>query len=406
MATDSEAVFAARAKAVGLTQEHLSKLFEAGFKTLGTFAFSCSYTPGSGDDAVLVESITQVLGAKPQPGVLAACRRLYFEAFTLTASELKQRLDRTEDSAPKKLAAAERSFRYDSQQARLAGLDITGPLEPSDSLVDAACQVYEDNRLRFIPWEQCTCKAQEMAGTRRDSSLAIDPSGNLKLRTALSAEQAELSSDILVQFALRRRGLALDQAQLLDFKLHDRWITKLFEHRLRPVPSGYATVSLRQLRAADEALFTRMAEMCRGGVQITTDGGRPLDAAIVVAMHGPEAMHPLLPLPQAPQARPAQQAKRSAPEASGHAPRGAPRGRGNNRGRGGRQPERRSDYMPPGLEGGIATNPDGVPLCFAYNLGACTRPAKGGRCARGLHLCCKPGCLQPHPMKLHPGASS
>ena len=50
---DSKAVFTARAKAIGLTDAVLDDMGRRGWDTLGGYAFSCVYTPGSPDDAKL-----------------------------------------------------------------------------------------------------------------------------------------------------------------------------------------------------------------------------------------------------------------------------------------------------------------------------------------------------------------
>ena len=397
MATESEAVFRARAKAVGLSDVQVSQLSTAGFRDLGTFAFACAYTPGAADDTPLVDLVTQVAGGTPSAAGLAAYRRLYFEAHTLAAAELRARLERTEDSAPKKLAPAERAHRYANQQSRLTGLELHGPLEPSDSLVDLACQMYEDNRLRYISWEVCTRKDQELLGAKKDTSLCLDSAGRLKVKQGQSSEVAELASDLLIEKALQRRGLALDQAQLVEFRLHERWTLKLFEHRMRQVPHGYAAVTTRQLRAADEALFSKMAELTRDGIQLKNDGSRPLDSAIREAGDAPEVMRHLLPLPSASTHR--QEQKRPLENPHRQEPRPQDGGRKRPPPRNVRKPQ--TQAMPAGLEGGVPKNPEGLPLCFAYNLGACPRPVRSGRCERGLHACCKAGRFQNRPMKQH-----
>ena len=51
MALESEAVFTARLKAVGLGADVEEKFRERGWNTLGAFAFSSCYTPGHANDA-------------------------------------------------------------------------------------------------------------------------------------------------------------------------------------------------------------------------------------------------------------------------------------------------------------------------------------------------------------------
>ncbi|CAE7023568.1 unnamed protein product [Symbiodinium natans] len=56
------------------------------------------------------------------------------------------------------------------------------------------------------------------------------------------------------------RGLALEQANIFDYKLHDQLIEKYSEYRLMPTPPGFATVGMGQIEAADRRFFMLMAE--------------------------------------------------------------------------------------------------------------------------------------------------
>ena len=40
---------------------------------------------------------------------------------------------------------------YQKQVKKLSGLNLRGPLEPTDSLVDTYASMYEQNRIRFVP---------------------------------------------------------------------------------------------------------------------------------------------------------------------------------------------------------------------------------------------------------------
>ena len=59
--------------------------------------------------------------------------------------------------------------------------------------------------------------------------------------------------------------------------------------------------------------------------------------------------------------------------------------------------------MPPELIGGVSHTDNNAPLCFGFNLGNCTDAQPGGRCNRGLHLCCAKGCVsKEHNFMTHP----
>ena len=55
---DSEVVFAARAKLVGLLEPDIKLLTDGGFGTLAKFAFMSSYTPGSPSEDAFVNALT------------------------------------------------------------------------------------------------------------------------------------------------------------------------------------------------------------------------------------------------------------------------------------------------------------------------------------------------------------
>ena len=131
-----------------------------------------------------------------------------------------------------------------------------------------------------MPWETYVSKSQELASEKKDPALQVDSAGALRLTKKEAGPTANLQSDLLVRFALQRRGLALDQCRLVEWTIHERWVAKLFEHRVRPVPGGYSEVSLSQLRDAAAHLFEVMAQACRGGVQVRPDGSRPLYQAM------------------------------------------------------------------------------------------------------------------------------
>ena len=63
----------------------------------------------------------------------------------MCVEDLKFRLARDADTAPRRLAAPEREARYSEQKSRLVGLDHTGECEPSHQLVDLAMAQYEEN---------------------------------------------------------------------------------------------------------------------------------------------------------------------------------------------------------------------------------------------------------------------
>ena len=82
---------------------------------------------------------------------------------------------------------------------------------------------------------------------------AVDSSGRLKVEGKKQDPIADTSTEIMLQCALQRRGLSMDQANLLDFKIHQLWVDRLIEVRLQTPPHGCAKTSFvncsRQIRS-------------------------------------------------------------------------------------------------------------------------------------------------------------
>ncbi len=108
--------------------------------------------------------------------------------------------------------------------------------------------------------------------------------------------EADLGSDLLLRYALTRRRLALDQANLLRFRLHDSWVERVMEVRHTAPPPGYSPVTHQQILSADRKLFVKVAEATREGVQLQATG-RPIDAIWDDMCNHPDVAHLLQPLP-------------------------------------------------------------------------------------------------------------
>ena len=65
MALESEAAFRARSLEIGISSDDLDLLKTGGIKSFSSYAFCCSYQPGSASDDVLFEYLETILGSKP-----------------------------------------------------------------------------------------------------------------------------------------------------------------------------------------------------------------------------------------------------------------------------------------------------------------------------------------------------
>ena len=111
-----------------------------------------------------------VNGLKPyRLGAVASMKRLLFESQTQLLALLKEQVTSPDPNAPKKVPNAERESRLVNLRARLTGVLVEGHSEPDHSLVDAACHMYEQNQLRYIPLEKCFSRLAELTATSASS---------------------------------------------------------------------------------------------------------------------------------------------------------------------------------------------------------------------------------------------
>lgn len=94
---ESEAVFSGRLKPCGL-EAYAAEFHRRGWRTLSTFAFSSSWAPGSGDDQSFIDSVVRPLLRDPGHADVPKLRKLYFEAYTMVAADLKAKLDHGPDA--------------------------------------------------------------------------------------------------------------------------------------------------------------------------------------------------------------------------------------------------------------------------------------------------------------------
>ena len=267
---------------------------------------------------------------------------------------------------------------------------------------------------------------------KTDKMWKPDADGVVKVVEVARHERANVSTDLFLQNALQRRGLALDMTDLCAFATHETLVRLLIGEYLRPPPTGYARVSLEQLHRADREIWRILAVRCRSGVRRRGDGVRPIEEAIPAVLADPGVRLLLMPLtekaarnaagsgdkrarsPSSARDEPAGKKKRLTrgqrrAKAKERAQAGGQRGQappalGGKAAKGkGKGAGKRESPMPPGLEGKCHRTAAGDPICFNYNLpsGCQHSVAAGGRCPRGFHVCAEPGCGAAHPLTGH-----
>ena len=388
---DSEAVFKQRALFMGLPDATFTLLKNKGYTTMALFAFSCNYAPGASSDAAFIDMIKDTLSRDPTAVEVSVLRRLFSESYANVAADIKSQIEQTDETATRKLAPAERAQRLAEQKARLTGISIKGQYEPGDALVDKCCAAYESDRLVYIEWSSCISREYELSNnSKKDSSLTLNSDGTLKMSKQSKADPIPSTNEIQIRYCLVRRGLALEQANILDFKLHDEWSEFLMDVRMQDAPPGYQKVSIKQLELADKKFFTLLGEETRSGIKALGDG-RPCDKAFRKVFDAPEVRHLLQP-------RMAQWTPVNVKSDDGENPvkklKPNPSGRVKGGGKGDAFQRVPTELL---KLGGVASTAKGNRICFGFNLRSCKLQVKQQKCDRGLHVCSVKGCHKQHP---------
>ena len=397
---DSKAVFEQRALAIGLDEAVVKCFRDANLDTMAKFAFACNYSPGGSDDKPFRDLVAKVLKRDPALVEESCLRRMFNESYATVAADIKSQTEQTSDDLHRKLAPADRAARLEEQQKRLTGVAIRGPYEPGDSLVDRFVNFYENDRLQWVSWDLCVSREHELLGnSKRDQRLVVQSSGELKLASSNKVEPCDTSSEIMLRYCLMRRGLAMEQANILCFKRHDKWLEKILACRLETVPAGYSRTTFQQIEAADKRLFVLLAEKTRAGLKSGPDG-RPCDKIFEECMNSTEVTALLQPKPIAVKARddepPNKKPKLDRPAGDKPFQPYGNKGKGKSKGKG-----NMSQFMRIPSEllnmGCVGATPQGHRLCFSYNLKKCSSQVQNQRCDKGLHLCAVRGCHKQHP---------
>ena len=414
---ESKHAFAQRVSELDL-DEIMPKLTEKGWVSFSVLAFATDFVPGTSPASVFLDEVVKPLVGDDQAIVdrwKPLLKRLFVEAYTMAAHDVSSRTDGADPDEPRRMPNAERQHRLQLLQAKFPGLRLEGELQPSYHLIDLCVNMYETGVVAYIGWERCTKRDAEVNGAKVEKYWKPDNDGRIRETTVNTPPSAEFGSDLLLKYALQRRGLALETANVCDFTVHELWVGVMFDALLAPPPPGYAKVSWNQLRQADQEVWKLVGRSCPNGLRWGRGDAAPFEQALKKAIYDPAVRLLMMPLPAAPprghggndnqQQQPQGlsrkqrrvEAQKRAAAAAAAQPSKAPRTdyqKGQGKGKG-------KDSNMRALDGKCKTNAAGEPICFNFNLRGCPNAAAGARCPRGWHVCAEPGCQKAHPLTSH-----
>ena len=221
---DSAPYFIQRAEEISLGRRVSDALKAKGVNTLAQLAF-CVGQPGQVLASTEFDSWSESILSDLTVGEKASLRRLILEAQTMLVASLKDMTESSEGATPKKVGVAERSARMDQLRAQLAGVSLTGPLEPSHALLDLAVQQWETRCLRYIGPEKCHSREDEVQNIKPVSTSLSVEGGKIKVTEDAGVEDRDIEGSLQVLNALRRRGVAYAFARLISWDKHEAYVS-------------------------------------------------------------------------------------------------------------------------------------------------------------------------------------
>lgn len=431
MALESEAFFLERARAVGCGDDLVDVLRARGWTTMGRFAFATPQAPGAADDGPFRRDVlASLLGDEPfAADKVAVLRRLFFESYTLVASDMRSRLERNEDDPPKKLPRVERENRVEAVKSRLPGARINDEREPGPSVVNAFVQMGDDGYLQYLPWHKTISAKLEAAEGKVFREWRPNKQGVISERLSKELPTQDVGQDLLkLEHVFVRRAVAMEAARLLSFAAHQR-ISDKFLEALEDDPADpdrYSRTSVAQVSKCDQEVFTLLSRKVRNGLVRKATGVYPLEEALNEILASARIQQLLQPLPRGARKEPPtasppvkhQDANKGDKASSsgdskvlqtilnklsdlrsGGSSSRQERDKGKGRGRG--KGKQSAPRMPKELLGLDFAMANGDPICFAFNLDGCPSARPGERCDKGYHVCMKPRCHKPHSQRKH-----
>ena len=390
---DSVAHLEKRCSDMGMSQRGIQQLMQGNLDTMGKIAFAVGQPGHPLDQNEFLNFAQNTRGAMISQADTAVLKRLVFEGHTEVLGQLRELVTDPNAAASRKLPAVECEHRMTQLKQRLQGVIVERQLEPSHELLEAMMQQKEANQLCYV----------QLGKTKKQLSLDTE---KLVVKEKSDIPDQYHSSELQAFEALRRRGVAMDFADILSWESHERYLQQLTSHLCMDPPQNYSRPTLQKILKADRQVFMYLI---RVGVQLKRlpNNTLDMDTKLFEALHSYEVGFHLLPLPKSSgspehpqqgaqvgnnfeQSKGSPWQNRSHPyEGKGH------QGGGKGKSKGGK------GVLPKFLLGRDNTNMDmhGRRLCFNYQINKCSEAADGAECSKGWHLCCRKGCFAPHAEK-------
>ena len=142
---------------------------------------------------------------------------------------------------------------------------MEGANHPSQALIDRHLTILVKGAVRYAAWEKCTSQQQELQDEEVIKGLRIDPASGALMQDVAPDKTTDLSSELLWDFALRRRASAADISGLIRFEPMNDWHEDLKSHLLETPPSRFPQGLLEPAAQRRQSpLALRAGALCGG----------------------------------------------------------------------------------------------------------------------------------------------
>jgi len=216
----------------------VTNLIDQNIKSFNNLAFAVCGQPGQLDDARF-RQLADAAFTHPSLGLESMLRQLSYEAITVQLPRSGNVLIHLWKASFVNTFAQERDERAKRLAAKIAGFSIQGEYEPAHVVVDFFTTMLEEGAPKYLPLSKCISREQELQSQRHDRRIVVLEDQQLQVKHKAPDLSADLSTDLKVQNAFSRRGLACEQAGLLTHDTHEKLRHEFMSHMMRTPPSNF-----------------------------------------------------------------------------------------------------------------------------------------------------------------------
>ena len=354
-----------------------------------------------GDDSNFVAQVLRPLLGSERHTDVPKVRKLYFEAYTMVAADLKSKLEAGPDqdgNKVKKIATVERKARWEQVKGKYPHMSFTEQLEPAHQVIDKFHSMRVDGELRFVAAHEVPTREQELQNVRTEEMIKKDASGHLRAHDESRLPDADVRTDLRMRQAYMRRGIALELSDIMTMTVHEKLVEKLFQEYQREPPPGYAAVTLRQVADADRRMWKMLTEKLTD-LGKDASGERLADVAMKDSLSDPAFLTLLLPLPGARASGSGQVEQEGYEAAVGAGKRKLQKENAKlkEKLKAAEEEGKKAKLIRPAVKKmpvkmpkelwGLDPMKNKERICYGFQMGSCKQ--SGDKCDKGLHICMK-----------------